>query len=338
MSTVRILDSSVDMQYINSVASHPLQSYQWEQARSAMGTETIRFGEFEGEELTQVFLMTIHPLPNTPFLLGYVPRSALPSSSVLTAITDFAQKRNCIFVKFEPGVVRSPESEEVIHALQEKYHLTKSSHQLFPDWTMIMDLTPSEEDLLAQMKSKTRYNIRLAERKGVTVSDMSTEEGYAIFEKLYFETTARQKYFGHNHEYHRIVWDHMKKGIAKIIIAFYEGKPLAAYELFLFHNVLYYPYGGSSNQDKNVMAPNLIMWEAIRMGKKAGATYFDMWGATHPDFLDSDPYAGFTRFKEGYNAQFTEMIGSYDLILNPVAYQVYSILYKVRNWYLTNRA
>lgn len=338
MKTIRILDKKTEVQEINSVAPHPLQSWQWEQARQAMGTQVVRFGEYEDDVLTNVFLMTVHPLPKVPYRIGYIPRSGIPSGEALKEIAEYAKKNHLLFVKFEPCTVRSAHSERAIANLQNHLHFQRSSHQLFPDWTMTLDISASEEELMAHMKPKTRYNVRLAQKKGVTVQDMSNEEGYAIFEKLYFDTTARQKYHGHNKDYHRTVWKYMKQGIAKIIVAFYDGKPLAAYELFLFHNVLYYPYGGSSTEEKKVMAPNLIMWEAIRIGKNAGATIFDMWGATNPDFLETDPYAGFTRFKEGYNAQFTEMIGSYDLVLNPLAYNLYSIVYKLRSKYLELRA
>lgn len=328
---------SITPEQWNTVAQHPLQSWQWGAAREAMGTSIYRFGIYEGERLSNVFLMTTHQIPYTPFAIGYIPRSPIPHPAFLTYLQEVGKQMQIILVKFEPDQTRTAESESMIESLQAHYPFHHTTQQLFPEWTMTLDLTTSEETLLAQMKSKTRYNIRLAQRKGVTVREMSDEKGFAIFADLYFQTTKRQRYFGHNYDYHETVWKYLKDGLAHILIAWYQDQPLAAYELFRFHDTLYYPYGGSSDQHKNVMAANLIMWEAIRFGKSHGLQSFDLWGATDPSFTSTDPYAGFTRFKQGYNAQFQQMVGSYDLIIRPVAYRLYTAAYTARQWYL-NRA
>jgi lipid II:glycine glycyltransferase (peptidoglycan interpeptide bridge formation enzyme) len=318
----------------NRNAHHPLQSWQWGVAREKMGTQIHRFGVFEDTALQTPYLMTLHPIPGTGFIIGYVPRSPLPTPEVLTYTRKFAEKHNCIFIKWEPDVAKSRSVEEELTRISKSAQLVRSAHPLFPDWTMTLDLTPSEEELMKAMKSKTRYNIRLASKKGVQVTERSNEEGFRTFSDLYFATTKRQQYHGHTPQYHATVWDTMKEGIAHILIASYQDTPLAAYELFLFKDRLFYPYGGSSTAHRNLMAPNLLMWEAIRFGKAQGATSFDMWGATHPDYTGSDPYAGFTRFKEGYNAQHLEMIGSWDQVCKPLLYPVYSALHTLRSWYL----
>lgn len=163
---------------------------------------------------------------------------------------------------------------------------------------------------------------------------MDNEEGFHIFSRLYFETCKRQKYFGHTPEYHHLIWKHLQNKIAHILIAFYEDTPLAAYELFYFHNTLYYPYGGSSLEHRNLMGANLLMWEAMRLGLSLGATNFDMWGALAPDYKEDNPWAGFTRFKEGYGAVFTEMIGSFDLVIKPTLYPAYTALHSLRTLFL----
>ena len=180
------------------------------------------------------------------------------------------------------------------------------------------------------MKSKTRYNIRLAEKKGVEIREMSTDEGYAIFEKLYFETCRRQGYHGHTPLYHKTMWNALKPTQAHILIAFLGETPLAAYELLYFKNRFYYIYGSSSLLHKNVMAPNLLMWEAIRLGKKLGAETFDMWGSLSPEYKDSHSWSGFTRFKEGYGTEFTHLSEGYDLVINPLLYLIYNFAYSIR--------
>ncbi len=321
---IKLIDETFDPSVWNEVAGHPLQSWEWGVARIKTGLDILRIGEFKGTKLVGVLLVILHPIPYTKYKIGSAPRSSNPTDEMIAFLYDYAQKHNIVHVQFEMNC-----KEEKRPRLSPR--LTKSSNPLFPLYTQTLDLKPTEEALLENMKSKTRYNIRLAQRKGVVVKEMTNKEGFEIFSKLYFETTDRQKYHGHNKEYHRIVFNVLKKSIAHILVVFYNGKPLGAYELFVFGVTLYYPYGGSSDECREVMAPNLLMWEAIRFGKMHGAESFDMWGSLAPDYAASDPWAGFTRFKEGYGTVFTKMIGSYDLVINPFIYSTFSIAYKIRN-------
>lgn len=343
--SVKILDANFDKNIFNKHAVHPLQSWQWGETRITMGSKVIRLGEYDGEQLVQTFQFTIHDIPKTPFKVGYLPRSAWPSKNVFTFMQQYAKDNKIVFYKIEPNIYThhrpdeqgnfKPDAELAV----ETYNLpiNKSPHPLFPKWSQRLDLRPSEEELLKNMKPKTRYNIRVSEKKGVIVKEESNEQGYEVFAKLFFETCKRQKYLNHNEYYHKTVWNHLKDGIAHILIAYYQDIPLASYELFYFNNVLYYPYGGSSIEHKNVMAPNSIMWEAIRLGKKLGAEDFEMWGSLPPNYDKDDKWAGFTRFKEGYGAVFTEMIGSYDFVINPFIYKLYGIAHILRKKLLAMR-
>ncbi len=325
---VEIIEDNFPIEKWNEKAVHPLQSWQWGEARKKLGITVIRIAEFNGSQLMDVYQMTLHRLP-FGFKLGYIPRSRTPSKAVLQFLIEYAKKHSIIFIKLEPNEQKSKSLNDV--------RLTSSSHPLFPEWTMVLDLTKSEEELLKEMKPKTRYNIRLAEKKGVVVKEESNDEGFKKFSDLYFETTDRQKYYGHNRNYHQIIWKSLKDSIAHILIAYFDNIPIAAYELFSFNGVFYYPYGGTSSLHRNVMGPNLLMWEAVRLGKKLGATSFDMWGALPPNYQGDTGWAGFTRFKEGYNAQFVQMIGSFDLIINPALYKLYNWVYTLREMYLKLR-
>lgn len=325
---IKIVDENFSSEEWNKVVEHPLQSWKWGEARQKMGQEVVKIGVWEKNRLVSGFLLTVHRIPKTNLKIAYLARSSLPNAEVTDFLYKWARHNKVIFIKIEPYVERS--SKFKVESLK----LKRSPHQLFPDWTMILDISKPEEEILKEMKPKTRYNIRLAEKKGVEVEEMTSERGFEIFSKLYFDTTRRQKYFGHNEGYHRTIFETLKDKLVYILIAFLENKPLAAYELFIFKNRAYYPYGGSSTVDRNLMAPNLLMWEAIKYAKKKNVKYFDMWGSSAPDAPDEDIYAGFTRFKEGYGAKFTEMIGSYDLVVNSFYYNLYSVAYKARNWYL----
>ncbi|MBI2641365.1 peptidoglycan bridge formation glycyltransferase FemA/FemB family protein [Candidatus Roizmanbacteria bacterium] len=326
---VKIIASDFDKNLYNSKAIHPLQSWEWGEARKKHGVEVIRIGEFEGETLKHVYQLTLHTIPYFGIKIGYLPRSEFPSNEVLRFLKEFGQKNNVIFIKIEPYVLAANHSQKTKNS-----DLKKSPHPLFPKWTQILDLTLSEDQLLKKMKPKTRYNIKLAQKKGVDVKEINNEEGFKIFAKLYFETCKRQKYYGHNYAYHEALWKTLKNGISYILIAYYKALPLAAFELLYFHNTLYYVYGGTSLEYRNLMASNLIMWEAIRLGIKLGAKKFDMWGSLPPNYDSSHPWAGFTRYKEGYGGEFIEFIGSYDLVISPPSYRIYSLLYHVRKLYL----
>lgn len=307
------------------MALHPMQTWEWGEARRQMGVQVEKF--VDGDS---IFQLTIHPIPYTPYKIGYLPRSVLPTEKVLRELRSFGDKNGLLFVKIEPYV---PYDENF--TLQDvSIKLVQSPHPLFPEWTQILDVTPNEAELLKSFKPKTRYNIRLAEKKGVQIKEMNTDEGFDIFSKLYFETCKRQNYRGHTKAYHHAIWSNLTDGHATILIAWLNNQPLAAYELLNFKNTFYYLYGGSSIEQKNVMAPNLLMWESIRLAQKKGAVRFDMWGSLPPHYDPNHPWAGFTRFKEGYNTTFTHLTPSMDLVIHKALYPIYSLAHAIRERFL----
>lgn len=327
---IKLVKERFDQKVWDTVVNHPLQAWEWGEARKEMGVEVIRIGEFRGVKLKAVYQLTLHKIPFTNWKAGYLPRSVFPSKDVLDFLYRYCKENHIISVKFEPYVESIPRSAR-------DARLVKSRNSIFPEWTQIVDLTQSEEQLLKNMKSKTRYNLRLSEKKGVIVKEESNEQGFKTFIKLYFETTKRQNYYGHNEAYHRAIWNNLKKNISHFVIAYYQNTPLVVYELFHFKDRLYYVYGGSSEEYRNLMAAQLIMWETIRLGKKLGAKYLDMWGSLGPDYDSTHPWAGFTRFKEGYGGKFVQFSGSYDLVVNKSLYRLFNLAYNVRNNYLILR-
>jgi lipid II:glycine glycyltransferase (peptidoglycan interpeptide bridge formation enzyme) len=322
-----ITDSNFNLQW-EKVASHPLQSWLFGEARRAMGLEILRIGQFLGNTLKNVFQMTIHRLP-FGLKIGYLPRSVLPNKEVLNFFIQLGKKKKLIFIKIEPYIEQNKGKKELALILS-TLPLKKSPHPLFPKWTQMIDLEKNEDELFAQCHYKTRYNIRLAKKKEVKVVEQSDKKGFKIFSDLYFQTCKRQHYHGHNSFYHQTIWQHLNNKIAHIMIAYYKNIPLSAYQLWHYKDNLYYLYGGSSDQHRNLMASNLLMWEAIRFGKKLKAKRFDLWGSLPPDYSLNHSWSGFTRFKQGYGSQFIEMIGSFDLIISPAAYCLYNIVYPIR--------
>jgi len=192
-------------------------------------------------------------------------------------------------------------------------------------------LTKSESDLLESFSSKTRYNIRLAQKHGVKVIEDNSNEAFEKYLKLTFETAKRQGFYAHTERYHKLMWKHLneemkKKGnkeqIAHLLTAIYQDQIITTWILFVWKDALYYPYGASSDKYRNVMANNLMMWEAIKFGKKLGLKTFDLWGR--------EEGKGFTKFKEGYNPQVVEFLGSWDFVANKPLYYLYRFIEYMR--------
>lgn len=303
--------------------NHPLQSEEWEYFRQKSGVKTVRV---EGQ------LVTIHKIPHTPFNIGYVPKGPLPNGKFISELKRVGKRENCIFVQLEPDKIKS---ERVV--IQSE--LKPAAHPLLTRYTFILDLTKSEDELLKNMHPKTRYNIRVAQKHRVEIVEDNSREAFEQYLKLMKETTSRQNFFAHSQKYHRLMWESLKGQIAHLFLAKYggrKGKTLVAWIVFVYKDTLYYPYGASSNEHREAMASNLMMWEVIKWGKKIGLKKFDMWGALGPNPNEQDPWFGFHRFKQGYGPEHIEFIGSYDLVIKPFWYEVYKIADKIR-WLLLRR-
>lgn len=326
----------------NKLAGHIIQSWEWGEFRKKSGLELVRLGHYEGSRLTKAYQLTFHPVPFFKQTIGYFPKGPMPDATMIKALTDVGQRRNAAFIKIEPNVIS--DKLQVTSDKLKQLGLIESKKSLFTKYNFLIDLTKSEEQLLAAMHPKTRYNIGIAQKRGVNVYESTKDEDFEIYLKLYFETTKRQKYFGHTPHYHKLIWETlMPAGMVRVLIGTYlpalpVGRqaarqvkvPLVAWMLFNFGNTLYYPYGGSSTESKEVMASNLVAWEAMRLGKKMNLSIFDTWGALAPDAKESDPWYGFHRFKAGYGPVHVEYVGTYDLVLKPQIYNALNLADKLR--------
>ncbi|MEN9407982.1 MAG: hypothetical protein RLZZ455_1198 [Candidatus Parcubacteria bacterium] len=336
------LISQEDEDAYNQCATHPLQSFAWGEFRKKTGIKVIRARLEKRGKLTESFQLTIHKIPHTPWSIGYLPKGSVPTSELIEEITRIGKQERCIFIQLEPNVLQKANDKSQMANLG----LHPAAHPLFTTYSMILDLTKSEEELLKHMHNKTRYNIRVAEKHGVKVREDNSDLAFERYLALTRETTGRQGFFAHTERYHRLMWETLRPGntgnktendhnmlTAHLLTASYKEKILVTWIVFVFHDTLYYPYGASSNEQREVMASTAMMWETIRWGKKMGLTQFDMWGSLGPDADPKDPWYGFHRFKQGFGPELVEFIGSYDLVIHPFLYQLYKISDKVR-WLL----
>ncbi len=325
---------------------HILQSWEWGEAKSNFGweMEPISWGK-NSNKPDAVGLLLQRKVRLARFLPGlsvcYIPRGPILDwknldlvRSVLRDLEEKTRKKGTIFLKMDPevilgeGVPGTPEEEKNSKGETIREEL-KSRGWIFSDSqiqyknTAWLDLSGTEEDWLNRMKPKTRYNLRLSEKKGVTIRKGDLKDLHLLYQ-MYAETSVRDSFTIRNENYYQNVWSlFMKKDMAIPLIAEYEGSPIAGLMLFLLGSRAWYLFGMSTGQNRDLMPNYLLQWEAMREARKAGCTTYDLWGA--PDEFDSsDPMWGVYRFKEGLGARVIRTIGAWDYTSRPAMYTLYS--------------
>jgi lipid II:glycine glycyltransferase (peptidoglycan interpeptide bridge formation enzyme) len=330
-----------DRKDYNRIAPHPLQSWEWGDFRKKSGVEVIRLGRYQENKLVEGLQCTLHSMPHLNRYIGYIPKTSYVSRDMVQELVTVGRERNCVFMKLEPLIQKSDQAK-FLEGFR-TFDMRVSSHPLFTKYTFVLDLARPEEEILKSMHPKTRYNIRVAQRHGVTIEENNSEKMFDAYWKLTEETTRRQRFFAHDRAYHSHMWHSLHKaGIGHLLTASLPknqgGTILAAWILLLFNGVLYYPYGASSSQNRNTMASTLMLWEAMRFGKKIGAKQFDLWGSLGPNPDPKDPWFGFHRFKQGFSPTLVEFAGSFDLVISPKWYSVYQSLFSIRSVFLKTKA
>ena len=215
------------------------------------------------------------------------------------------------------------------------YFPLKKAADIQPPDTVIVDLTPSEQDILAAMKPKWRYNIGLAEKRGVTVSESDGgANSVSVFYHLLAETAARDGIAIHSEAYYRILFEEMGNGLRlprslRLYIAEHEGDTLAAIVTLFRGKQAVYLYGASSNAKRNLMAPYALQWRAMRDAKAFGCTEYDLFGIP-PNEKDDHPMAGLYRFKTGFGGRIMHRPGSWDYPYKRALYALFCVAENLR--------
>ena len=305
---------------ISNLKNHIVQSEEWGHFKRQMGTPFVKVGEIQ---------FTKHRIPLTPYYVGYAPKvNFLEQKFSWVELKKVAKAEKCALIRFDvPNVLLNTTDNGYVQRLISELNskCKKSPRRTFTKWNVLLDISASEEILQSNLSQKSRYNSRLASKKGVEVKLENTEKGLKIFQELHAETAKRQGFLPHLKQYYAKAFSTLlENNMANILVAYFENEPVACWMLFNYQNTLYYSYGGSSNGNRNLMASNLMAWEAIKLGKKLGCTSFDMWGATNNK---SHSYWGFTKFKLGYGGDLVEYIDSYDFVVNWPIYILFNSLY-----------
>jgi lipid II:glycine glycyltransferase (peptidoglycan interpeptide bridge formation enzyme) len=274
------------------------------------------------------------PLP-AGFSLAYIPKGPLGENwaELWPEVDALCRSRNAVFLKVEPDAW---EDQPEKFSQLEQAGFIKSRHDLQPPRTIVIDLNSDEEEILARMKQKTRYNIRLAGRKDVTVEASSDLDAFCAM----MEVTGERDEFGvHTGEYYRRAYQLFhdqddQKSMCELLIASYQGTPLAGLMVFACGKRAWYLYGASNNKERNRMPTYLIQSAAIQWARQRGCTEYDLWGV--PDYDEdtleaqfserSDGLWGVYRFKRGFGGQLKRSAGAYDKIYRPLLYKAYQAM------------
>ena len=327
--------------------SHILQTWQWAKIKSDFGWKPAptAWRDRQGN-LTALAMVLERGLGMSRFSsklrVMYVPRGPILKDwsemglrqQVLIDLRNLARKRRAIFIKIDPEVVigkgidgtpnawTDPLGNEVVLQLKQNGWRFSDEQVQFRN-TVMIDLKQSEDDLLAHMKQKTRYNLRLAGRKGVTIRSGSTGDLDMLFH-MYAETSLRNGFVIRESNYYHQLWNtFMQAGMLEPLIAEVDHDAVAALMLFHFNGKAWFLHGMSREAHREKMPNYLLQWEAIRRAKDLGCGEYDLWGA--PDiFNQADQLWSVYRFKEGFGGEVVRTIGAWDLPINPLYYWLYT--------------
>lgn len=287
-----------------------LQSWEWGEFQKSVGRKVRRY---QNENL--LAQVVSHSLPGAFYgwdlYRGPIfKKSGIRNleSEITNAIIYDLKNTSGIFLHIEPNS----------KILNSKFQILNSPNRQ-PQHTLIVDLRKHEELLLSEMREKTRYNIKIAERHNVIVKENAPIKDFL---KLMKETTMRDKFSAHPDSYYKNMLETSLK--IKLFVAYHENDALAASVVIFFGDTATYLHGASSNEKRNLMAPYLLHWEIIRGTKADGYNFYDFWGIT-PENDPKHAWAGITRFKKGFGGEIVVMPEAMELPLRPNFYKLYTL-------------
>jgi lipid II:glycine glycyltransferase (peptidoglycan interpeptide bridge formation enzyme) len=324
----RILGPADKETWNDHVARSPhasiLQSYEWGEFKTCFGWRPVRVAlEEEGKLIAGISILKRN-IPLIKHSLYYAPRGPIADLAdselmhkLLEAVEKEADHDRAVTLKIDPEI---PEEEIRTTANLKTLGFEKAAKQVQPRATFILDLDRDLDVILKSFEEKTRYNIRLAEKKGVTIAEDPSETGIRAFCGLYHETAKRDNFLVHPDAYYQKLREIMfPAGLGTNFIAYYEGKPIAAVIILAFGRKIWYMYGASASEYRNVMPNHLLHWAVIQWAKDKGFKEYDLWGIPAKPH-EHHPLFGVYRFKKGFNGRLVKYIGAYDFPYSPLLY------------------
>jgi len=323
---ITVSDEQWDLAVQEHPTAHFLQSATWGDFKTRYGWQVQRVSLGDGDVLASVLS---RPMLGGALRLGYVPRGPVMSDATpaafghaLAALESLARQSHYLALKVEPELWDT--DVPWARAVLTERGWRPGSQVQFRN-TVSLPIDGSEETLLAGMKPKTRYNVRLAERRGVNVHPASDADLDAVYD-LYRQTAIRDGFIVRPRSYYRELWGSLRgAGMAEVLVAEHEGRLLGGLVVVAYGRTAWYLHGASSDDGRNLMPTYLLQWRAIQWARARGCTTYDMWGA--PDSEDeSDPMYGVLRFKLGFGGVFRQGIGAWDYAPHRLPYFAYSVV------------
>lgn len=315
--------------------AHLLQTSAWGSLKSHFGWNPVYFTSQAGAGNTSSGAQVLFRRLPLGFSLAYIPKGPVGNGdwhNLWSVIDQKCRALKAVFLKAEPDQIVFPDDTSEVNnqpVSLGSFGFRPSPQSIQPRRTLLVDLTGTEELILSRMKQKTRYNIRLAIKRGVLAhasADVDT------FYRLMQLTGERDAFGVHSLEYYRRAYELFHPlGQCELFLAEYEGEPLAGLMVFMRGKRAWYFYGASSDERRELMPAYLLQWEAMRWAKAQGCTLYDLWGV--PDLNEDDLEAKFAsqpgglwgvyRFKRGFGGQLVRTEGAWDRVYKPVMYQFY---------------
>lgn len=326
--------------------AHILQTGQWGELKSHFGWMAVQvLSNSSASGLNELVGAQIlfRPLP-LGFSVGYLPKGPLSptrygndfftKSRLWDEIDQACRKRRAVFIKVEPDIFESPAVGTATSAMS-KYvppkGFTASEHSIQPPRTLTIDISGGEDQILGRMKQKTRYNIRLAQKKGIAVAP---SDDLDTFYQLVQTTGNRDRFPVHQQAYYNKAFELFHpSGQCELLMAKYENHPIACLMAFVRGSRAWYFYGGSADVHRELMPAYLLQWEAIRWARARGCSLYDLWGVPDQeiDILErqfanrSGGLWGVYRFKRGFGGELRRSIGPWDRVYQPLLYYMYRL-------------
>ena len=321
----------------NSECCNITQSYEWGELAHHLDAEAMFAGVLDDEgKLCAAMLVLISTAPVIRRTYFYAPRGPVigePDSPAMTVLLNFikaeARKRGAFMLKVEPSV--ADDDARWLVALQKHgFQPTPYASHVRHEW--VLDLRPDEKTLLAGMKEKWRYNIRLAGRKGVTVRRGQGSVDLDTFYRIYQTTSERDQFFIHDKGHYEDVMRLFSEGDrAALFLAEYEGEAIAGIIVLTYGHWSWYMYGASSNEQRNLMPNHLLQWNGMQWARAHGCWYYNFRGI--PDVLEEGQELwGVYVFKRGFGGYAIRSLETHDLAYQPLVYAVYRRLLDVKRW------
>jgi peptidoglycan pentaglycine glycine transferase (the first glycine) len=318
-------------EFIRSKNGNFLQTLEWAKVKEEW--QNVFFVIKDKGAILGAGSLLIRRLPVVGKNFVYCPRGPVMNFKDKEVLAFFVAKMkelsktyNAIMLKIDPDVeILEKQAIDNLFGLNFRQKpLTLNFEGIQPRFVSRLDITKDLDEVMAGFHHKTRYNIRLAERKGVTVR-VGTREDLARFQEIMEETGLRDRFVVRQLDYFQKMHDNLvPPGYMRLYVAEFQGKILAGAISLMFGNKTWYLYGASSNEDRKLMPNYLMQWDMIKWAKEGGCDIYDFRGISG-DIDPSNPLYGLFRFKKGFNGRYTEFVGEFDLVFDAIMYKLWEI-------------